>query len=560
MSQRILMIILILVIVIGGGFYAYKQLLPPEVEEATGPIYSTKEVVRGDISVGVETSGGLNSSRNGGIMVPGNRYERGTVSYIIKEFLVEQGDMVEKDQPLAILDSSKLEDDIKQKTELLETKVKTLSDMTGVSESNVEFINPYQGIDIKAPISGRVIDLNVTEGEELEQNIIARIVDDSRFKVKAKFTVNEFQKVKVGQKVSLAFSTFDGFYEGVITEINPNPIPNNGEDGFAKGFVHMGEIEGKNPGLVQKGMKVNVGIKDEVSGAVNFLGIPGEVEGFVKEEKVVNTFTSSESKPIVTRVNIKNMQLVKEGDTIITLAGEDIKEDIEKYVNEIRDLKTEINELKNQLEQLEIKSPMDGIVAEFHRQVGDSVGPGDWIGYIFNVSDMRMWCPVDDIDILNVRQGASVRVTVDALPGQNFEGVVSNVSPHGETVNGVTKYMVDIEVSGSPELKPGMQAKAFIDGGSAEDVLLVPLEAIFEEDGKTMVEILDENGNPKVIPIKIGLMNDRVAEVKEGLEEGDKVITGSSADILPSQHLGSKDSILPTDNEENNEENENQSN
>lgn len=544
MLKRIGMIIIILAIVFFGGFYAYKELMPPETQETQGPVYSTKEVIKGDISVGVETKGNLSSSKNGGIIVPGNRYERESVQYVIKEYLVEEGDKVKKGDVLVRLDSSSIEDSIEEKEEQLEAKREQLSDITGFPEDKVEFMNPYNGITIKAPISGRVTELSVEEGEELEKNIIARIIDDSKFEVKAYFTVSEYKRVSEGQKVTLSFDNFDGFYEGEIKEINPNSIPYDGDGEFARGFVHSATIVGENPGLVQRGMKVNIGFKDENTSSVFFISIPGEVEGFVEEEKVVNTYTGSDVNPIVTDVHVKNMDTVKEGDPIITMAGEDIKDDIEDYINEIRKLKDEIDGLKDQLNQLDITAPMDGIVSEFYLEEGETVYPGRWIGNVFNTTEMRMWCQVDDIDILNVQQGAPVKVTVDALPGKEFKGEVDNVSVRGEEINGVTKYMVDITIEGSDELKPMMPAKAFIDAGSAEDVLLVPLEAIFEEEGKTMVEIL-ENGNPKIVQIELGLMNDRYAEVKEGLKEGDLVITGSSADLLPSQNIGSQDSILP---------------
>ena len=48
-----------------------------------------------------------------------------------------------------------------------------------------------------------------------------------------------------------------------------------------------------------------------------------------------------------------------------------------------------------------------------------------------------------------------------------------------------------------------------------------------------------------MVHIKVGLMSDRYAEVQNGLVEGDRVITGSSADLLPSEHIQSKDPIVP---------------
>ena len=74
MIQRLVTILVILLIVLGGGYYAYKQLVPPPEEEAAGPVYATKPVIRGDITVGVEVTGQLNPSSGGSIQVPGNRY------------------------------------------------------------------------------------------------------------------------------------------------------------------------------------------------------------------------------------------------------------------------------------------------------------------------------------------------------------------------------------------------------------------------------------------------------------------------------------------------------
>ena len=59
MAQRIMMIALILIVVIGGGFYAFKELVPPPSQETQGPIYSTKPVTRGNISVGIDVTGPL---------------------------------------------------------------------------------------------------------------------------------------------------------------------------------------------------------------------------------------------------------------------------------------------------------------------------------------------------------------------------------------------------------------------------------------------------------------------------------------------------------------------
>lgn len=545
MVQRILMTILVLVIVVGGGYYAYQELMPPELDTGSEIVYATKEVTRGNISVGVEVTGRLDTSNSGALRVAGSYRSGGSFQAIIDEILVEEGDVVKQGQVVALLSSPDLLTKIEKAEEDLKTKRKQLSDMCRVPVEEVDELNPSRGITITAPIDGIVSDLDIEEGEELKRGTIARIVDNSRFKVEARLFEREVEKVKEEQTVVLTFPYFNGEYEATITKINQNRIPyipEEAEEKFAKGFVHVVTIEADNMGLVQRDMEVRVGLRHENDKSIvqNFSNA-AKVKGFIKEDKVINTVEEA----VVTEVHVDDMAAVKKGDPIVTMSGEDTQKEIENKLEEIQELKTDIRELTAQLEKLEVKAPMDGIVARFYSDIGEEVGSGDWMGTVYTVKDMRLRTYVDDIDVLHVKQGAPVRVVVDALVDKSFEGTVEKVETTGEERNGISKFEAIIKVTGSSELRPGMQGKGFIDAGSAENVLLVVQEAIFEDDGKPMVEVLKDDGTTKIVPVKLGLMNDRVAEVESGLEEGDKVVTGSSADLLPSQSIKNEGGLLP---------------
>lgn len=552
MLQRIIMIVLILIIALGGGMYAYKQLIPPAQEETQATVYSTEEVVKGDISVGVETVGRLDPSNSGGLMVPGNRGVS-NFQFIIDEFLVEEGDIVKKGDIVARLSSTQLENQLEEKKEELKNKREQLAEISQTPVDQVDNLNPSRGITITSPIEGSVTELDINEGSKVELgSIIARVVDNSKYIVEAQLFDKEVKMIEEGQKVLLTFPYFDGHYEGIVKKINNNRMPYKKGNSFAITFVYEVIIEAENVGLVQRDMDVRVGVRTENNQIYNFYNT-AKVSKYIKEDKIMNTSVEA----VVTDIHVDDMQKVKKGDPIITMSGVDVQDMLQEKINAIRDLTNEINQLSSLMNQTEIRAPMDGIVARFHRNVGESVRPGEWFGHLYTVSDMRMWTEVDDIDILNVKQGAPVKITVDALPNQSFEGKVENVSTTGEQKDGVSKFRVEIKVKGGKELRPGMQAKAYIDAGSAKDVLLVPLEAVFEEDGKTMVEVLKDNNITKVVPVKLGLMNDRFAEIKSGLKVGDKVVTGSTDDLLPSQHIKSKNGLVPDngDKEDNNENN-----
>jgi len=81
-------------------------------------------------------------------------------------------------------------------------------------------------------------------------------------------------------------------------------------------------------------------------------------------------------------------------------------------------------------------------------------------------------------------------------------------------------------------IKPGMTADLDIIIGRAEDVLCVPKEAVTERDGRTIVMLI-KDGKPVPQPVITGLEDNVKVEIKEGLEEGDKVVTTGSGRRLP---------------------------
>jgi RND family efflux transporter MFP subunit len=231
-----------------------------------------------------------------------------------------------------------------------------------------------------------------------------------------------------------------------------------------------------------------------------------------------------------------------------------VEDTIRERLDKIRELESDLRQLISAIEMLNVKSPMDGIVAGIYSQEGNTVSPGEWIGNIYQTSQMAMMSTVDDIDIIHVTQGAPVKVTVDALPEEVFEGEVRDIHTNWSSDGKATQFMVYIEIKGGELLRPGMQARAHIDAGSAEDVLLVPIEAVFQEDNTYKVEVLGENGVPSVVAVEIGLMNDRLAEIKSGLKEGDLVVTGSSSDLLPTQNVEQNNNLIPKKADEGGEE------
>lgn len=535
-------ILIVIFIVAGGGFYIYKQLVDSLHTEVQGPVYATSEVTRGDIHVGVETTGRLDPSSGGAIRVSDALREARVNELIIDEVMFSEGDEVGRQETVVRLLAPGLDDDVVELQNQIRRERESLANLTGVSEAELMSIDPARGVTISAPIDGRVQELDLDEGEEVSQGqTIARVVDASTYTLILNLYQAEYEMVEEDQSVVLRFPYFGGLQDGVITNISSNPVPykRNEDDEFALGFAYEVEVEGENPGLVQKGMRVEVGVEQE-NGGTYYFGNATTVDGFLDEQRV---FSSTEG--IVAEVHASNMAEVKEGDPIITLAGSDVEDTIRNRLDKIRELESDLRQLNSAVDRLNVTSPMEGILARINNEEGDSVNPGDYIGNVYQTSQMSMMTTVDDIDVLHISQEAPVRVMVDALPDEVFEGEVRDISTQWSGDGEATNFRVFIEVKGGAELRPGMQARAHIDAGSAEDVLLVPIEAVFQEESRYRVEVLDEENIPSVVTVEIGLMNDRYAEIESGLEEGDIVITGSSSDLLPTQDVEQGGTLMP---------------
>ncbi len=595
MYKKIISIVVVLAIVFSGGIFTARLLAPDSSQVSTGPRYSTKPVERGNIVQGVNLTGQLNGNWGGSITAPkpeGVTDSNGSsvsVTYTVEEVFVSPNQMIKKGDNLVRLSASNLGDilddltksiqkkqeSIQEKNEDVQKSISDLGKKINRNITSVNQVNANDGIVISAPIRGRLLDFTIEEGDRVESSLVGTIVDDSKVKVSFKVNTYEYENLKVGQKVMLQFrkplegggsqTAFDGFYVGKITKLNSNPVPNS--DSIT--YVHNGEIEADNPGLVQKGMIVGIYTENGGFPGTGF-SYNGTVASYVNEKKVYTTLYSDrdDTTIIATEVPVSANEFVEEGDILVRIAGNDVAVSIQKDIDAINAKYKEIDDINDEIEQiykkidkvsdlttkLMVTAPADGMVSYVNYNVGDTIQASEssdqWslqLMDMYNTNEMFVYTNVSDLDVLYIRQDAPVDVTVDALPGEKFEGTVMRFDQYTDR-DGKTVYNVQIKVEGREGLRPGMNTNCFVNSGEASDTLLVPIEAVFEENGIQKVEILNGNNEPEVVEIEVGLMNNKYVEVLSGLEEGQLVVTGSTKDLMPSQSVPENDSLLPSTN------------
>ena len=172
-----------------------------------------------------------------------------------------------------------------------------------------------------------------------------------------------------------------------------------------------------------------------------------------------------------------------------------------------------------------MRAPFDGFVSQALIEQGDDVSPNTQIVEIVDPAIVEVDGIVDEIDVLSVRLGTPVKVTVDAVPGETIEGTVTQISPGARNQQGVVTYPITIQVDVRPglDLREGLSAVASIVLREERDVLLVPQQALYGTFDEPVVKVLNSTGALEDRSVALGASDDFWVSVNEGLKEGDQV-------------------------------------
>jgi HlyD family secretion protein len=187
---------------------------------------------------------------------------------------------------------------------------------------------------------------------------------------------------------------------------------------------------------------------------------------------------------------------------------------------------------KSNVDRMTMRSTMNGLVVltpiyrgnrRMEPKEGDEVRSGTVLMQVVNPSAMKVSAAVNQVDIAQVQLGQSGDIRLDAYPELVFPGKVeriSLVSSSDADSKRIRFFSVMISIQGkNPKLLPDLTAAADVHLQTLNNVLIVPREAIINQDGQSSIVILS-NGKPERRPVKIGSMNDCEAVIDSGVQEG----------------------------------------
>lgn len=172
-----------------------------------------------------------------------------------------------------------------------------------------------------------------------------------------------------------------------------------------------------------------------------------------------------------------------------------------------------------------IVAPLDGTIIARDAEPGQTVTAQDTLLVMSDV--LVVEAQVDETDLAQIALGQSVVVALDAYPERSFSATVSHIAYESETVNNVTIYKVEVLPDKMPEfVRSGMTANVTFTAQAASGVLVLPAEAVHDEEGRQVVWVPGPagNGGRSSRPVELGLSDGKHYELKDGLAEGDLVL------------------------------------
>lgn len=436
--------------------------------------WTTEAVTSGTIRVTTEGNGSIEAAEE--------RSVSSDYTVKIETVHVENGDVVEEGDVIASVDTDSVTEQIDQLISQLDSINDTIANADKSGSSSVT-----------APISGRVKRIFVKEGEALEDvlrdhgGMMELSVDG---KLKVEFTSSE--SLSVGDEVTVAFLNYEE--EGKISAANKNTYTVVLDD---KSAYHV---------------DTEADILDEDENKIG--------NGYLKSN---HPYMVDARYGTADEIRVSVGEYVDKGSTLLTREDYSYNQSYLSLIDEREEIMEKLQELRVLKNAPQICAESGGVISELALRDDTTISEEAEMYHVISTDTFWLKTEIDELDIAGVEVGQEAEVVFDAFEDETYEGRVRKVSALGENAGGVTKYEVTIEVPGVEKVKMAMSATATIIMEEKEDVLLVPVEAVTNVDGQKCVTVVRGN-TQEVVPVTLGLVNNTVAEVQEGVAEGDQLL------------------------------------
>jgi RND family efflux transporter MFP subunit len=201
----------------------------------------------------------------------------------------------------------------------------------------------------------------------------------------------------------------------------------------------------------------------------------------------------------------------------------------ESAVAMVESMEKRLELARRRLGYAQLKAPVGGSIASSRVEINENVQAGQTIVLLTSGSDIEVKVGIPEVLITGVEEGSAVTVTIDALPGREFSGRVTEVGV--ATTEMATTYPVTVRLDRSDQdIRSGMAAMVafeFEARGPSGRFHIPPVAVREDREGRFLFVVTPADPGFGVThrrPVKVGELTDKGLEVLEGLSDGELVV------------------------------------
>jgi RND family efflux transporter MFP subunit len=235
--------------------------------------------------------------------------------------------------------------------------------------------------------------------------------------------------------------------------------------------------------------------------------------------------------------NFKRAKELHEANLISQEVFENTKTDFDLARNGVEKSQRELDIVDERLTKTKITAPFDCTILTRPVSIGQAVSgsggfnSGTEVLTIADLNSMVINAHINQADVTRLHSDQNVDVAVEAVPGLTLTGRVERIAPQATIKNNIKGFAVRIFLKDvGDKVRPGMTANITIPVSSADNVLAVPLAAVFtDRDPETGVSqryvyVQGQEGSYERRPVQVGVSDLFFAEIQDGLQPGETVL------------------------------------
>ncbi len=195
------------------------------------------------------------------------------------------------------------------------------------------------------------------------------------------------------------------------------------------------------------------------------------------------------------------------------------RERYEEAFAERSSLRGAVAAIKSQMNDFEIRAPMEGQVLRIDGEVGEVAEPGEALAWIGQPRPLRIVAEVNEEDIPLVATGHQALILADAFPDRGLPATVGQITPKGDPV--LKTYRVYLPLPDDTPLFIGMSVDVNIVIEVHEGVVLAPAQALT----RGTLQVLRADGTVEIREVATGIAGTARVEIVSGAEAGERVLT-----------------------------------